>query len=243
MTVEAKNKDENPRAASHTRAWDALTPPLAEWILGAVSSMGFKQTSPVQAATIPLFMTHKDVVVEAVTGSGKTLAFLIPATERLLRLEERTKKHHVGAIIISPTRELATQIHNVLLSLLKFHVPSAALFHSKEEEADSENEAASMTSSTNPVVMPQLLVGGDTTTAQDLAFFLKHSPNLLVSTPGRLLSLLSSPNVHCPSSSFEVLILDEADRLLDLGFKDDLQKILGRLPKQRRTGLFLCFRL
>jgi ATP-dependent RNA helicase DDX55/SPB4 len=67
---------------------------------------------------------------------------------------------------------------------------------------------------------------------------LKNSPNLLISTPGRLLELLSSPHVHCPQLSLEVLVLDEADRLLDLGFKDDLQKILARLPKQRRTGLF-----
>ena len=59
-----------------------------------------------------------------------------------------------------------------------------------------------------------------------------------MSTPGRLLELLSSPHVHCPQSSFEMLVLDEADRLLDLGFKDDLQNILRRLPKQRRTGLF-----
>jgi len=88
-----------------------------------------------------------------------------------------------------------------------------------------------------PAVKPQLLVGGDTSTAQDLSNFLKYSPNLLIATPGRLLELLSSPHVHCPQSSFEVLVLDEADRLLDLGFKEDLQKILGRLPKQRRTGL------
>ena len=87
-------------------------------------------------------------------------------------------------------------------------------------------------------VVPQLLLGGNSTTAQDLRHFLKNSPNLLISTPGRLLELLSSPHVHCPQSSFEVLVLDEADRLLDLGFKEDLQKILGRLPKQRRTGLF-----
>lgn len=86
--------------------------------------------------------------------------------------------------------------------------------------------------------MPQLLLGGTTSPAQDLSHFLKNSPNLLISTPGRLLELLSSPHVHCPQSSFEVLVLDEADRLLDLGFKDDLQKILARLPKQRRTGLF-----
>ena len=87
-------------------------------------------------------------------------------------------------------------------------------------------------------VVAQLLLGGNSTTAQDLSHFLKNSPNLLISTPGRLLELLSSPHVNCPQSSFEVLVLDEADRLLDLGFKEDLQKILGRLPKQRRTGLF-----
>lgn len=87
-------------------------------------------------------------------------------------------------------------------------------------------------------VVPQLLLGGTTTPAQDLSHFLQNSPNLLISTPGRLLELLSSPHVHCPQSSFEVLVLDEADRLLDLGFKEDLRKILARLPKQRRTGLF-----
>ena len=89
-----------------------------------------------------------------------------------------------------------------------------------------------------PRIFSQLLVGGDTSTSQDLSTFLKNSPSLLVATPGRLLELLSSPHVKCPQSSFEVLVLDEADRLLDLGFREDLQKILTRLPKQRRTGLF-----
>lgn len=93
-------------------------------------------------------------------------------------------------------------------------------------------------SSSSPAIVPQLLLGGDTSTAYDLAHFIKHSPNLLIATPGRLLELLSSRLVHCPQSSFEVLVLDEADRLLDLGFKEDLQKILAKLPKQRRTGLF-----
>ena len=159
------------------------------------------------------------------------MAFLIPVVEKLLRLEEPIKKHHVGAIIVSPTRELATQIHSVLLSLLAFHGPSAEALQPLEED---EKRKPSSTLS----VVPQLLLGGTTTPAQDLSRFLKNSPNLLISTPVRLLELLSSPHVHCPQSSFEVLVLDEADRLLDLGFKDDLQKILGRLPKQRRTGLF-----
>jgi ATP-dependent RNA helicase DDX55/SPB4 len=85
---------------------------------------------------------------------------------------------------------------------------------------------------------PQLLLGGSVTPAQDLSAFLKKSPNILIGTPGRLLELLRSPHVHCPQSSFDALVLDEADRLLDLGFKEDLQRIISRLPKQRRTGLF-----
>jgi ATP-dependent RNA helicase DDX55/SPB4 len=221
------------------RAWNALTPALSEWILDATSSMGFTKMTPVQVSTIPLFMTHKDVVVEAVTGSGKTLAFLIPLVEKLLRLEEPIKKHHVGAIIVSPTRELATQIYNVLLSLLKFHSPSAGFVDQSNVPVlgNSELNKSKQNSSTFRVV-PQLLLGGSTTSAQDLSWFLKNSPNLLISTPGRLLEILSSPYVHCPQSSFEMLVLDEADRLLDLGFKDDLQRILAHLPKQRRTGLF-----
>ncbi|OGE50556.1 hypothetical protein PENARI_c016G06239 [Penicillium arizonense] len=216
-----------------SRAWDGLEPSLSEWTLDAVGSMGFTRMTPVQASAIPLFMQHKDVVVEAVTGSGKTLSFLIPIVEKLLRLEEPLKKHHVGAIIISPTRELASQIYQVLLSLLEFHPASAVAI--KPAEGDAPRPKSS--SSTLKVV-PQLLLGGSTSPAEDLSSFLKRSPNVLVSTPGRLLELLSSPHVHCPQSSFEMLVLDEADRLLDLGFKEDLQKILRRLPKQRRTGLF-----
>jgi ATP-dependent RNA helicase DDX55/SPB4 len=151
------------------------------------------------------------------------------------------KKHHVGAIIISPTRELATQIHTVLSSLLRFHAPSAALLDPEDEDTDMEDADAPL-KPTFPLgtlkVIPQLLLGGSVTPAQDLSRFLKSSTNILIGTPGRLLELLSSPHVHCSQSSFDALVLDEADRLLDLGFKDDLQKILARLPKQRRTGLF-----
>lgn len=123
----------------------------------------------------------------------------------------------------------------MLHGLLQFHPPSAAAL--KPPDADANAEAVPVDPKALKVV-PQLLLGGKTTPAQDLSTFLKLSPNLLVATPGRLLELLTSPHVHCPQSSFEVLVLDEADRLLDLGFKDDLQKILQRLPKQRRTGLF-----
>lgn len=171
------------------------------------------------------------LIKQAVTGSGKTLSFLIPVVQRLLRLEEPTTRHHVGAIIVSPTRELAVQIHSVLVSLLEFHAPSTELLPllRSEEKRPATTVAA---------VVPQLLVGGTITPAQDLSFFLRQSPNLLIASPGRLVELLSSPHVHCSQSSFEMLVLDEADRLLDLGFKQDLQAIISHLPKQRRTGLF-----
>ncbi|KAF3918621.1 hypothetical protein AA313_de0203759 [Arthrobotrys entomopaga] len=186
--------------------------------------MGFTKMTPVQASTIPLFLGNKDVVVEAVTGSGKTLAFLIPVIERIIRSKETRGKGFLEAIVISPTRELATQIHGVCENLLKFWPCGGG---SEEEDAP-----------TQPCpIRPQLLVGGSNATPQkDLKLFLSNSTNLVIATPGRLNDLLSSEYVR--TSSFDVLVLDEADRLLDLGFKETLMKILARLPKQRRTGLF-----
>ncbi|KAI1750197.1 ATP-dependent rRNA helicase SPB4 [Xylaria castorea] len=219
---------------SDPRAWTSLGFP--DWSLDAVSAMGFARATPVQASVWPLMGAgNKDVVVEAVTGSGKTLAFLIPLIHRILRLEEPTKKQHIAAIVIAPTRELAIQIHKTLTDLVAFHPASAAVapYLSSDEEKRP--------SISSPAIIPQLLAGGRGSTispAEDLSFFLRHSPNVIVSTPGRLNDFLSSPHVHCPQSSFEMLVLDEADRLLDLGFKADLQGILSRLPKQRRTGLF-----
>ncbi|KAB5582431.1 P-loop containing nucleoside triphosphate hydrolase protein [Coniochaeta sp. 2T2.1] len=213
------------------RAWDALTPPLAEWILDAVTSMGYQQATPVQKATFDFFRGNKDVVVEAVTGSGKTLAYLIPIVERLLRADEPTKRNHVKAIVISPTRELASQIQKVLIDLLAFHKESADLLpYAKNDEKRPETS--------DIVVIPQLCVGGTVKAADDLRTFLRLSPNLIIATPGRLSELLSSPHVKTPSGTFECLVLDEADRLLDMGFKESLSRILGFLPKTRRTGLF-----
>ena len=140
-------------------------------------------------------------------------------------------------------RELASQTYSVLCSLLAFHTPSATAAELETSDREDtahlgEGEEISTVGCGSRSVIPQLLLGGTIPTSDDLKLFLRKSPNLLIATPGRLLELLCSPNVHCPSYSFELLILDEADRLLDLGFKTDLQKILARLPKQRRTGLF-----
>lgn len=226
-----------PRAAAKdkkdARAWEGLTPPLAEWILDSIKSNGWgARMTPVQAATIPLFRRNTDVVVEAVTGSGKTLAFLIPVIDKILRSEESRKLHNVTGVIVSPTRELASQIYDVLTKqILPFHQPSAHSLSILKDDDDTKRSAGS-----EPLVVPQLLVAGTTKPRADLSYFVRKSPNLLIATPGRLAELLSSPLVK--TSNLEVLVLDEADRLLDLGFKEQLNTILGYLPKQRRTGLF-----
>jgi ATP-dependent RNA helicase DDX55/SPB4 len=196
------------------QSWHSLDPPLSPWLLSAIDSLGFTKMTPVQASTIPLFSGNKDVVVEAVTGSGKTLAFLIPIIERLLRSSRR--RHYIGAVVISPTRELAEQIYGVLQGLLGFQSPT--------EGSDK--------------ITAQLLLGGSKDPKEDLKEFLNDSPNVLIGTPGRLHELLASRYVHAHAETFEALVLDEADRLLDLGFKDVLMGIIARLPKQRRTGLF-----
>lgn len=221
-----------PTTKKDPRAWDALTPALADWILDAINSNGWgARMTPVQAATIPLFRKNVDVVVEAVTGSGKTLSYLIPVIDKILRADDALKPHHVSAIIVSPTRELANQIYDVLTNqILPFHPPSADILPLLKDDQEKR------TLTKEPVVVPQLLIAGLTKPRADLSFFVRKSPNLIIATPGRLAELLSSPLVK--TSNLEVLVMDEADRLLDLGFKPQLNTILGLLPKQRRTGLF-----
>uniref|UniRef100_A0A8C0G327 ATP-dependent RNA helicase n=1 Tax=Bubo bubo TaxID=30461 RepID=A0A8C0G327_BUBBB len=166
-----------------------------------------------QSATIPLFLSNKDVAAEAVTGSGKTLAFVIPILEILLRREEKLKKMQVGAIIITPTRELAIQIDEVLSHFTK-HFPRFS----------------------------QILLIGGRNPMEDVEKFKEHGGNIIVATPGRLEDLFrrKADGLDLAScvKSLDVLVLDEADRLLDMGFEASLNAILDFLPKQRRTGLF-----
>ncbi|CAM9386611.1 unnamed protein product, partial [Ectocarpus sp. 4 AP-2014] len=157
---------------------------------------------------MPLFMSNKDVCVEAVTGSGKTLAFVVPAIEMILRREIDLKRNQVGAIILTPTRELANQIFGVV---------------SKFSEALDEAK-------------PLLLVGG-TSVEECLAAFRKGGASILVGTPGRVEDMLNNYNVF-DTRELEALVLDEADTLLDMGFAGTLNSIFSLLPKQRRTGLF-----
>lgn len=242
-------------APSYAGAWSKLNPPLTPWIHSLLTNdLGFSQMTPVQASAIPLFLSHKDVIVEAVTGSGKTLAFVVPVLEMLLRRTTRLKKDEVGAVIVSPTRELAEQIYKVVTMILDAQPGAeeagddeAAVEEDDEDsDSDSDSDAPSKARPTKPLPAKkttrisgaQLVVGGSTksTPLTDYRTFRDTHPSILIGTPGRLEALLSRKSLR--TSSLEALILDEADRLLDLGFADNLHRILALLPKQRRTGLF-----
>ncbi|KAJ1983157.1 ATP-dependent rRNA helicase spb4 [Dimargaris verticillata] len=210
---------------SYAGSWAQLDPPLEPSLLTVIDKFGFTEMTPVQAATIPNLLRHRDVVVEAVTGSGKTLAFVLPLLQILYRRTEPLKRHEVGAIIISPTRELAQQIFNVLTTFL-------------DHRQDGQPCAAH-------ALRHQLFIGGKLPLAEELALYQKHRPNILVGTPGRLEYLLADKGGAGGANSLgmslrelDLLVLDEADRLLDMGFSQALASIISVLPKQRRTGLF-----
>lgn len=202
-------------------SWSSLKCNLDPWIREGIKSLGFQTMTPVQASTIPLFAGNKDVVVEAVTGSGKTFAYTIPMLQKVSNLlysdgddkeAQPIKKGHMIGIVIAPTRELASQIQAVFQSLLQF------LPEDKQP------------------IKTQLLVGSLSSIREDVENFLNEGPQVIVATPGRLLEFLTSSYIK--SKSVEIVVLDEADRLLDISFKNEVTKILKILPKQRRTGLF-----
>ncbi|CAI0443829.1 unnamed protein product [Linum tenue] len=195
------------RALTNTRFSD-LNPALSDPVLDALKEGGFDYCTPVQAATIPLLCGYKDVAVDAATGSGETLAFVVPLVEILRRVSPAPKPQQVLGIIISPTRELSSQIYHV-----------AKLFIATLSNLKS-----------------LLLVGGGDVKA-DVKKIEEDGANLLIGTPSRLHDIMERVD-DLDFRNLEVLILDEADRLLDMGFQKQLNAIISRLPKLRRTGLF-----
>ncbi|KAJ0012876.1 hypothetical protein NQD34_017210 [Periophthalmus magnuspinnatus] len=193
--------------------WDSLPVKLDDNILQTLKELGFTHMTPVQSACIPLFLGNKDVAAEAVTGSGKTLSFVIPMIELLLKREEKLKKMQVGALVITPTRELALQISEVVDTFLKRFSQ-----------------------------FTQILLIGGTNPIEDVKKFKTQGANIVVATPGRLEDMFRRKDEGLDMASYvkslDVLVLDEADRLLDMGFEASLNTILSYLPKQRRTGLF-----
>lgn len=189
-----------------------------------------QQPTRVQQLAIPAVLAKRDVLALAQTGSGKTLAFGLPLLQRLLQqafhpitqtqrgIERHSSTHQadktqakVRALVIVPTRELALQVTEVLQNV-----------------AD-----ALMLSSAAPITV-QALCGGVALEAQVEA--LARQPQILVATPGRLLDLCQQGLVSL--NGVGQLVLDEADRLLEMGFWPDVQKLLALMPKQKQTLLF-----
>ena len=174
---------------------------LNEQILAGVDALGFSTPTPVQAGAIPEVLAGRDVVASAQTGTGKTAAFALPALQRIAG--KTGKGPH--ALVVTPTRELAAQIDNVV------------------------REVCEQTGQRAVIVM-----GGARFEKQIKQ--LERGCDLLVATPGRLLDLME--HNHVSLSGVEVLVLDEADRMLDMGFWPSVRRIMHALPEKRQTLLF-----
>lgn len=149
------------------------------------------------------------MLARAKTGTGKTLAFLIPSVEMLARLQPPPRPGAISVLIISPTRELATQIQKEAQSVLTHHSFKA-----------------------------QVVYGGTNINAERTRVQ-RERCDFLIATPGRLTDHIeNSPGFRDRLAGLRVLTLDEADQLLDMGFRKDIEKILAVLPKQRQTLLF-----
>ncbi|MCX7266183.1 MAG: DEAD/DEAH box helicase [Burkholderiales bacterium] len=181
---------------------------LAEPLARAVAEMGYETMTPIQAEAIPVVLTGQDVMGAAQTGTGKTAAFSLPLLQRLLKHENTST---------SPAR------HPVRALVL---LPTREL---ADQVAQQIKLYAKYTQMRSTVVF-----GGIDMKPQTLE--LKRGVEILVATPGRLLDHIEAKNAVL--NQVEYVVLDEADRMLDIGFLPDLQRILSFLPKQRTTLLF-----
>jgi ATP-dependent RNA helicase MSS116 len=163
----------------------------------------------VQEASLPACLSGRDVLARAKTGTGKTLAFLIPSIERLARAPGGVAAGGVHVMVLSPTRELAMQISNEAEALLTHHTLSS-----------------------------QVVYGGTNMRSEQTRMATKRC-DILVATPGRLVDhIQNTPGFAQRLRHVCVAVLDEADQLLDMGFRDSLDKIIAALPPTRQTLLF-----
>lgn len=177
-------------------------------LVRAVEDEGYTQPTPIQQQAIPHVLAGRDLMAMAQTGTGKTAAFTLPLLQALLPHASNSAspaRHPIRALILAPTRELAIQVQESVVSYSK-HVQlrSTVVFGGVDIKTQK----------------PELMKGVE----------------ILVATPGRLLDHVESRNLQL--NQVQVLILDEADRMLDMGFMPDLKRILALLPKKRQTLLF-----
>ena len=178
---------------------------LCTELLRAVEEEGYTKATPIQTKAIPVILSKKDVLAAAQTGTGKTAGFTLPLLELLNKNYSKDRKSVVKALILTPTRELATQVAQSVEVYGKYlPFKSAVIFGGVG-------------------INPQKAI-------------LKKGVDIITATPGRLLDLVSQDCLDL--SKVEFLVLDEADRMLDMGFIHDIKKILSILPKHRQNLLF-----
>ncbi|KAK6583807.1 hypothetical protein PZA11_003537 [Diplocarpon coronariae] len=178
--------------------------PLSHSTSSGLQASHFKALTDIQSKAIPLALRGNDILGAAKTGSGKTLAFLVPVLENLYR-QKWTDLDGLGALIISPTRELATQIFQVLRKIGRNHSFSAGLIIGGRSLQEERERLGRM--------------------------------NILVCTPGRMLQHMDQ-TADFDVGNLQMLVLDEADRIMDMGFQSSVDAIIEHLPKQRQTMLF-----
>ena len=183
---------------------------LSEALVRAIESAGYTQPTPVQQRAVPAVLQGRDLMVAAQTGTGKTAGFALPILERLFPAgqpdrENRHRARQPRVLVLTPTRELAAQVHD------SFKIYARDL----------------------PFVSA-CIFGGVGMNPQVQA--LSKGVDVLVACPGRLLDLAGQNSVDL--SAVEILVLDEADRMLDMGFIHDVKKVLARLPADRQNLLF-----
>lgn len=177
---------------------------LSDSLLRAVAHTGYTTPTPIQTQAIPAILSGDDVMAAAQTGTGKTAGFVLPMLQQL-GPHTRVTPGKVRALILTPTRELAAQVHDSILTYGKHEkLKSAVVFGGVN-------------------INPQLKV-------------LKNGVDLLVATPGRLLDLHQQRAVRF--DDIELLVLDEADRMLDMGFIRDIRKIIALIPPKRQNLMF-----
>lgn len=179
---------------------------LDDKVFDALDAMGFEECTPVQEQTIPVILEGHDVIGVAQTGTGKTAAFLLPVLSKLC--SGNYPHDAVNCLIMSPTRELAQQIDQAMEGFSYFMNVSSVAIYGGNDGIRYANEKRS----------------------------LERGADVIIATPGRLISHASLGNVDFSKVSF--FILDEADRMLDMGFSDDIMQIEKLLPKNRQTILF-----
>mgnify|MGYP000509855345 FL=1 len=177
---------------------------LSKALLKAINNQGYTEPSPIQEKAIPLILKGKDILASAQTGTGKTAGFTLPMLQRLSQGQSQ-KRRKVRALIITPTRELAAQVHANVKSYSEFlNIQSTVIFGGVNQR-------------------PQVAT-------------LKRGVDVLIATPGRLLDLQNQGFLSL--SNVEILVLDEADRMLDMGFLRDIKRIISLLPSKTQNLLF-----